>query len=61
MTRVWVNARWALPGKRERASLMSTSAKDGAVFDPAITFQDVWVRFDEGEVLSGVTFQVRER
>ena len=40
---------------------MSTSAKDGAVFDPAITFQDVWVGFDEGEVLSGVTFQVRER
>ena len=41
--------------------MMSTSAKDGAVFDPAITFQDVWVGFDEGEVLSGVTFQVRER
>jgi phospholipid/cholesterol/gamma-HCH transport system ATP-binding protein len=40
---------------------MSTTARDGAKFGPAITFEDVWVGFDEGEVLRGVTFQVQER
>ncbi len=40
---------------------MSTTAKDGAKFGPAITFEDVWVGFDEGQVLRGVTFQVQER
>ncbi len=40
---------------------MSTTAKDGAKFEPAITFEDVWVGFDEGQVLRGVTFQVQER
>jgi phospholipid/cholesterol/gamma-HCH transport system ATP-binding protein len=40
---------------------MSTPAKEGAGVGPAITFEDVRVGFDEGEVLSGVTFQVQER
>jgi phospholipid/cholesterol/gamma-HCH transport system ATP-binding protein len=40
---------------------MSTPAREGAGAGPAITFEDVWVGFDEGEVLRGVTFQVRER
>ena len=40
---------------------MSTPAKEGAGFGPAITFKDVWVGFDEGQVLRGVTFQVQER
>jgi phospholipid/cholesterol/gamma-HCH transport system ATP-binding protein len=40
---------------------MSTPAKEGAAFGPAITFEDVWVGFDEGQVLRGVTFQVQER
>ena len=40
---------------------MSTPAKEGAGFGPAITFEDVWVGFDEGQVLKGVTFQVQER
>jgi phospholipid/cholesterol/gamma-HCH transport system ATP-binding protein len=40
---------------------MSTLAKEGLAFEPAITFEDVWVGFDEGEVLRGVTFQVQER
>ena len=40
---------------------MSTPAKEGAAFEPAITFEDVWVGFDEGQVLRGVTFQVQER
>jgi phospholipid/cholesterol/gamma-HCH transport system ATP-binding protein len=40
---------------------MSTPTKEGAAFEPAITFQDVWVGFDEGQVLRGVTFQVQER
>lgn len=40
---------------------MSTPAKQGAGVGPAITFEDVRVGFDEGEVLSGVTFQVQER
>jgi phospholipid/cholesterol/gamma-HCH transport system ATP-binding protein len=39
---------------------MSTPAKEGAGFEPAITFEDVWMGFDE-DILRGVTFQVRER
>ena len=40
---------------------MSALTKDELAFEPAITFQDVWVGFDEGQVLRGVTFQVHER
>jgi phospholipid/cholesterol/gamma-HCH transport system ATP-binding protein len=40
---------------------MSTPAKEGLGFEPAVTFEDVWVGFDEGQVLRGVTFQVQER
>ncbi len=40
---------------------MSTPTKEGARFEPAVTFEDVWMGFDEGPVLRGVTFQVQER
>ncbi len=40
---------------------MNTPPKEGSGFEPAITFEDVWVGFDEGQVLRGVTFQVQER
>ncbi len=40
---------------------MSALTKEGLGFEPAITFQDVWVGFDEGQVLRGVTFQVQQR
>src|SRR6266704_3352703 len=40
---------------------MSALTKGGPAFEPAITFQDVWVGFDEGPVLRGVTFQVQQR
>jgi phospholipid/cholesterol/gamma-HCH transport system ATP-binding protein len=40
---------------------MSTPLKEGTAVGPAITFEDVWVGFDEGQVLQGVTFQVQER
>jgi phospholipid/cholesterol/gamma-HCH transport system ATP-binding protein len=40
---------------------MSTPTKEGSTSEPAITFEDVWMGFDEGEVLRGVTFQVQER
>ena len=40
---------------------MSAPTKEGLGFGPAITFEDVWVGFDEGQVLRGVTFQVQER
>jgi phospholipid/cholesterol/gamma-HCH transport system ATP-binding protein len=40
---------------------MSTPTKEGAEFEPAITFEDVWMGFDEGQILQGVTFQVQER
>src|SRR5258708_2431708 len=40
---------------------MSTPTKEAPAFEPAITFEDVWVGFDEGQVLRGVTFQVQER
>jgi phospholipid/cholesterol/gamma-HCH transport system ATP-binding protein len=40
---------------------MSTPTKEGAAFGPAITFEDVWMGFDEGQILQGVTFQVQER
>jgi phospholipid/cholesterol/gamma-HCH transport system ATP-binding protein len=40
---------------------MSTTSKEGAGVGPAIAFEDVWVGFDEGQVLQGVTFRVQER
>jgi phospholipid/cholesterol/gamma-HCH transport system ATP-binding protein len=40
---------------------MSTPVKEEAGFEPAITFKDVWMGFDDGDVLRGVTFQVQER
>ena len=40
---------------------MSTPAKEGAGVGPAIAFEDVWVGFDEGQVLQGVTFRVQQR
>src|SRR6266702_6915467 len=40
---------------------MSALTKGGPAFEPAITFQDVWVGFDEGQVLRGVTFSAQER
>jgi phospholipid/cholesterol/gamma-HCH transport system ATP-binding protein len=40
---------------------MTTPEKEGAGFGPAITFEDVWMGFDEGDILRGVTFQVQER
>ena len=40
---------------------MNTPAKEGAGFEPAITFEDVWMGFDGGDVLRGVTFQVQQR
>src|SRR6266850_732392 len=40
---------------------MNALTKEGAGFGPAITFEDVWVGFDEGQILRGVTFQVQER
>ncbi len=40
---------------------MSIPTREDLAFEPAITFEDVWVGFDEGQVLRGVTFQVRER
>jgi phospholipid/cholesterol/gamma-HCH transport system ATP-binding protein len=40
---------------------MNAYAKAGAEFEPAIMFEDVWMGFDEGQILRGVTFHVRER
>src|SRR5207245_5259668 len=40
---------------------MSALTKEGLAFEPAITFRDVWVGFDEGQVVRGVTCQVHER
>ncbi|HKV64336.1 MAG TPA: ATP-binding cassette domain-containing protein [Candidatus Acidoferrum sp.] len=40
---------------------MSTPPKEAAGVGPAISFEDVWVGFDEGDVLQGVTFRVQER
>src|SRR5258708_28522045 len=40
---------------------MSTPEKEGAAFGPAITFEDVWMGFDDGDVLRGVTFQGQGR
>jgi phospholipid/cholesterol/gamma-HCH transport system ATP-binding protein len=40
---------------------MNSYSKAGAGFEPAITFEDVWMGFDEPQVLRGVTFQVQER
>src|SRR5438552_3884571 len=39
---------------------MSALTKEGLEFEPAITFQDVWVGFDEGQVLRGATCQGHE-
>src|SRR5437016_12873921 len=40
---------------------MSTPARGAPAFEPAITFEDVWMGFDEDPVLRGVTFQVQQR
>ena len=40
---------------------MSTPANEASAFEPAVTFEDVWVGFDEGQVLRGITFQVQKR
>jgi phospholipid/cholesterol/gamma-HCH transport system ATP-binding protein len=40
---------------------MSALTKEGSAIEPAITFEDVWMGFDEGAVLRGVTFRVQER
>jgi phospholipid/cholesterol/gamma-HCH transport system ATP-binding protein len=40
---------------------MSTPANEASALEPAVTFEDVWVGFDEGQVLRGVTFQVQQR
>jgi phospholipid/cholesterol/gamma-HCH transport system ATP-binding protein len=40
---------------------MGTLSKEEAGVGLAITFEDVWAGFDEGEVLQGVTFQVEQR
>jgi phospholipid/cholesterol/gamma-HCH transport system ATP-binding protein len=40
---------------------MNMPKKEGAEFKPAIQFRDVWIGFDEGDVLRGVTFRVQER
>jgi phospholipid/cholesterol/gamma-HCH transport system ATP-binding protein len=40
---------------------MGAPTRETVEFEPAITFEDVWIGFDEGEVLRGVTFQVQER
>ncbi len=40
---------------------MSTLVREASAFEPAITFEDVWMGFDEDPVLRGVTFQVQQR
>jgi len=40
---------------------MSIPEREASAFEPAITFEDVWMGFDEGPVLRGVTFQVQQR
>ena len=40
---------------------MSILVREAPGFEPAITFEDVWMGFDEGPVLRGVTFQVQQR
>src|SRR5438876_9236716 len=40
---------------------MTTPTKEAAGSEPAVTFEDVWMGYDEGPVLRGVTFQVQER
>src|SRR5437870_13236031 len=40
---------------------MSTSVREASAFEPAITFEAVWMGFAEGPVLRGVTFQVQQR
>ena len=40
---------------------MTTREKGAAELDPAIAFEDVWMGFDEGPVLRGVTFEVAKQ
>src|SRR5216684_1883640 len=40
---------------------MATLIQEALDTAPAITFEDVWVGFDEGQILRGVSFSVRER
>lgn len=40
---------------------MPTLLNEAGETGPVITFEDVWVGFDEGQVLRGVTFQVQAR
>jgi len=40
---------------------MSIPVREASEIEPAITFEDVWMGFDEGPVLRGVTFQVQQR
>jgi phospholipid/cholesterol/gamma-HCH transport system ATP-binding protein len=40
---------------------MGQPTQDTSALTPVITFQDVWMGFDEGQILRGVTFQVRQR
>src|SRR5438034_2656912 len=40
---------------------MSILVREAPGFEPAITFEDVWMGFDEGPGLRGVTFQVQQR
>src|SRR5256885_1926660 len=40
---------------------MSIPEREASAFEPPITFEDVWMGFDEGPVLRGVTFQVQQR
>src|SRR3982074_2882249 len=40
---------------------MNTPAREGAGFEPAITFEDVWMGFDGGDALRGVAVHVQQR
>jgi phospholipid/cholesterol/gamma-HCH transport system ATP-binding protein len=40
---------------------MALPKQDTSGRTPVITFQDVWMGFDEGQILRGVTFQVQQR
>jgi phospholipid/cholesterol/gamma-HCH transport system ATP-binding protein len=40
---------------------MVLPTQDTSARAPVITFQDVWMGFDEGQILRGVTFQVQQR
>lgn len=43
------------------SGFMNVTKQVGTESGPAIRFHDVWIGFDEGDVLRGVTFQVQER